>query len=174
MATSIINKKQKLDENGKEVRKVIKIVNDITVYAPTSEQYNYIEKFVESHVDKENNKVEISGEEVFRILYKELTDLQDIDKVDDGELKDIIEHPDEDLEEVNHILSNELTKLIMKMLDVKQDIINGTIIAIKGAMLQENANKLINQDELNVPKEIRDNLQKIEKISKNPLESSKK
>jgi vacuolar-type H+-ATPase subunit I/STV1 len=133
-----MDKKRKLDENGKEIRRALAVVGDVTVYAPTLEQEEVLMNFVETHINKENNKVEITGEEVFRVLYKELTDLQDIDKVSDEELKEIIEHPDEDLEEINNILSNELFKISKKIINAQKQMAQTINTLISSEKLKNN------------------------------------
>lgn len=174
MSISIIDKKRKKDKNGKEVRKVIKVVNDITVYAPTMKQLEYIKKFVENHIDEKKKKLTISGEDVFRVLYKELTNLKDVDKVSDEELRDIVENPEEDLEEVNNVLSDELTKICNRILREKIEVTNTLSVMINSIILQNKAGKLVDNGKLKLPKEIKDGLGKIKKLSKEPLKAKDK
>lgn len=164
MAVSIFNKKRKVDADGNEIRKVLQIVNDITIYSPTSGQLESIKKFIEDHIDKENKKVEINGVDVFKVLYKELTDLKDVDTISSELLEDIISHPNEDLEEVNHILTVELNKIVQKMLDEKQELINNMILTTKSIELQHSMEELASEETIKLPDKIEQDLKQIKKM----------
>lgn len=136
MSKSILDKKREIDENGKEIKRVLSIIGDVTIYSPTLEQEKILMNFIEKHIDEKTKKVEITGVEVFRILYKELTDLKDIDKVTDDELENIINHPNEELEEINEILNDEIFKISKKILNVQKQMVQTINTLISGENLK--------------------------------------
>lgn len=136
MSKSILDKKREIDENGKEIKRVLSIIGDVTIYSPTLEQEKILMNFIEKNIDEKTKKVEITGVEVFRILYKELTDLKDIDKVTDDELENIINHPNEELEEINEILNDELFKISKKILNVQKQMVQTINTLISGENLK--------------------------------------
>ncbi|MEA5008762.1 hypothetical protein [Clostridium tyrobutyricum] len=136
MSKSILDKKREIDENGKEIKRVLSIIGDVTIYSPTLEQEKILMNFIEKHIDEKTKKVEITGVEVFRILYKELTDLKDIDKVTDDELENIINRPNEELEEINEILNDEIFKISKKILNVQKQMVQTINTLISGENLK--------------------------------------
>ena len=170
MSNSILDKKRELNPDGTEKRQILKTINGINVYVPTLEQDEKLMNFIEKHIDEKTKKVKITGEEVFRVLYKELTDLKDIDKVTDEELKEIINHPTQDLEEINQLIYTELNRISKKILYTQNNIINQVTSMFEAQKLNGDVELLMKNKDINIPKVIEKSLKDINKNNKNILQ----
>lgn len=170
MSNSILDKKRELNSDGTEKRQILKTINEINVYVPTLEQDEKLMNFIEKHIDEKTKKVEITGVEVFRVLYKELTDLKDIDKVTDEELEDIINHPTQDLEEINQLIYTELNRISKKILYTQNNIINQVTSMFEAQKLNGDVELLMKNKDINIPKVIEKSLKDINKNNKNILQ----
>jgi len=170
MSNSILDKKRELNSDGTEKRQILKTINEINVYVPTLEQDEKLMNFIEKHIDEKTKKVEITGVEVFRVLYKELTDLKDIDKVTDDELEDIINHPTQDLEEINQLIYTELNRISKKILYTQNNIINQVTSMFEAQKLNGDVELLMKNKDINIPKVIEKSLKDINKNNKNILQ----
>ena len=170
MSNSILDKKRELNSDGTEKRQILKTINEINVYVPTLEQDEKLMNFIEKHIDEKTKKVEITGVEVFRVLYKELTDLKDIDKVTDDELENIINHPTQDLEEINQLIYTELNRISKKILYTQNNIINQVTSMFEAQKLNGDVELLMKNKDINIPKVIEKSLKDINKNNKNILQ----
>ena len=156
MSKSILNMKKKLGKDGKEERKKISIVGDITVFQPTSDQFDFLMDFLEKHINKETKKIEIDGEDVYKVLFKELTNMEDIDKITNEQLKDILNNPNEQLEEISDVLMDVLYKLQKKIIKKQKNMIRNLDVATSNISLMNEIGKVV--DEL--PDELKNQVKK--------------
>jgi hypothetical protein len=148
--------KKKLGKDGKEERKKISIVGDITVFQPTSDQFDFLMDFLEKHINKETKKIEIDGEDVYKVLFKELTNMEDIDKITNEQLKDILNNPNEQLEEISDVLMDVLYKLQKKIIKKQKNMIRNLDVATSNISLMNEIGKVV--DEL--PDELKNQVKK--------------
>lgn len=166
MSKSILNLKKEIDNKGEEKKKKIAIIGDITVYQPTSKQSDFLMDFLEKHINKDTKKIEIAGEDVYKILFKELTDMEDVDKISNEQLKDILDNPSQELEEISDILLDVLYKLQKKLLRRQKNAIRNLDVASMNISLVNDIGKVIEELPDELKNQVKKNIEEQTKITK--------
>jgi hypothetical protein len=122
--------------------------------------------FLEKHINKNTKKVEIAGEDVYKILFKELTDMEDIDKISNEELKDILDNPSQELEEISDILLDVLYKLQKKLLRRQKNAIRNLDVASMNISLVNDIGKVIEELPDELKNQVKKNIEEQTKITK--------
>lgn len=91
----------------------------ITVFNPTEEQRSKLMSYLNvrfKNLEGEAKELKIKAEDVVKIFYKELTDLD----IKDEDIKNIIKNPSKELVEVNSHINDIIHELVMELISIKK------------------------------------------------------